>query len=332
MTCFGVIELAAQSVVGSDECAGSLAELESMCCPPMVDPPMVKNPCLVCLDGATFDREVSIEGSIMTCSEGIDSSTMYESGSDECTTRQGYLEPMCCPPKVENPCLVCPNGATVDAAPSEFLGNTMTCPDATEYATIIDSGADEWASSFAELEPMCCPLTAENPCLVCPDGTTFDGKIEVEVGTFQTLTCSDMVSFVARYELGSEECTSSEADFRPLCCPPKVENPCMVCPNGANFSDMVDVEGVTLTCSGMISLVALYESGSDECTESLADLEPMCCPIPAENTTVVLDDATFDGVATILSIDAASSGEAFSGFGGFAFISVVWAVYAVWFV
>jgi hypothetical protein len=82
----------------------------------------------------------------------------------------------------------------------------------------------------------------------------------------------------------------------------------------------------------MISIAALSESGSDACTTSLADLEPLCCPIPAENTTVILDDATFDGVVTIASIDAASGGVVFSGFGGLAFSSVAWAVYAVGFV
>ena len=40
--------------------------------------------------------------------------------------------------------------------------------------------------------------------------------------------------------------------LKPSLCSPKVESPCLVCPDGATFGDKVDGEGITLTCSGMI--------------------------------------------------------------------------------
>jgi hypothetical protein len=94
-TCFGAIELAMQSVSGSDECAGSLAELEPMCCPPMVDPPMVENLCLVYPDGVTFDGEFEFLGATMTCFGAIELATQSISGSDECAGTLAELEPTC---------------------------------------------------------------------------------------------------------------------------------------------------------------------------------------------------------------------------------------------
>jgi hypothetical protein len=135
-----------------------------MCCPPMVDPPMVENRCLVCPNGVTYDGEINIEGSIMMCSEGIDLPTMYETGSDKCTTRQADLEPKCCPPKVENPCLVCYDGITFDGE-FEFLGATTTCFGAIRLAAQSVSDSDECAGSLAELEPTCCPPMVDPPWL-----------------------------------------------------------------------------------------------------------------------------------------------------------------------
>jgi hypothetical protein len=198
-----------------------------------------------------------------------------------------------CAQDVENPCVVCPSGVTF---------NGELCSDIISDATLFESGSDDCTSLEASLEALCCPPEAENPCELCPNGVTFDGMIEFE--GVSTNACSNVISLATQFESGSVLCTDLEA----LCCPPEAENPCELCPDGLTVDGEYVIDGITMSCTDIASIVMGFESGSDECAEVLREeLELMCCP-------------------------SASGGVSFSGLGGFAFASVVSAAWAVGFV
>ena len=242
--------------------------------------------------------------------------------------------------QVTNPCNPCPNGVT-STMEVEFDGTTMTCTDLLSTASYFESGSME-CTIFEDMEIMCCPTMAANPCPFCPDGITFTGEIDV-MGV--SMTCSDFAPMSGGYEAGSDECTlMSESES--LCCPPKAVNPCTLCPNGVITNGEIDVTGVVMTCSDFASVVMGYEADSYKCTSELEMLDvESCCSIPDETITTAPTDVADTATTTVVSIEetntstiatpspegtGATSGgiAASSPFGGFAFVAIASA--ALW--
>jgi hypothetical protein len=242
------------------------------------------------------------------------------------------------------------------------------CPDVNAYTTAVP--VEE--------------TSTQDSCEACPNGATFTGEFEFE-GV--SMTCSDLISFAILFAPGSAECASF-ADVATVCCPPVAENPCEVCPDGVTFDGDFEFEGVSVTCSDIISIAMGLESGSDECVEvPREEVELICCPsggipeigggtvattaIPVEETEInngttttiapVVETSTYatapaipeidGGTATATtapvvetttstnttasadSIEVASGGVSIiSGFGGFSFVSIISALWAVGFV
>jgi hypothetical protein len=106
---------------------------------------------------------------------------------------------------------------------------------------------------------------------------------------------------------------------------PVVENPCIICPNGAtagrdDFQPFAGA-GETKTCMELLDDMTnvAVEAGSDLC-ESLSEIEALCCgdvdsaPSPVESPA--------SGTMTKPPTDP-SSGGSVSGLVGFTFISIV---------
>ncbi len=113
-----------------------------------------------------------------------------------------------------------------------------------------------------------------------------------------------------------------------------------------------------MLCSNIASIAMGFELGSDKCAEfPREEMELMCCPLggvpeidggtatttatPAvKSSTSEIDGGTATTTATPTvettaspeSIEAALGGLSFSGFGGFTFVSIVSAAWAVGFV
>jgi hypothetical protein len=378
-TCKELIETASLVETGTLSCA-FYGFYEATCCPP-VSPP--QDPCTFCPNGVTVADDIATS---YGCSDKITEFSLIESESDTCTFMREVFEYYCCPAPPENPCNVCPNGATAGG---------YICMQLINQANQLETGS-VLCGYIEAYKNYCCPdvnayttavpveeTSTQDSCEACPNGATFTGEFEFE-GV--SMTCSDLISFAILFAPGSAECASF-ADVATVCCPPVAENPCEVCPDGVTFDGEFEVEGVSVTCSDIISLAMGLESGSDECVEvPREEMELICCPsegipeigggtvattdIPVEindgtaTTTIVpavettstsatapavpeINDGTAttttapvvetstptNATASAESTDVASGGVTIiSGFGGFSFVSVVSALWAIGFV
>ena len=113
-------------------------------------------------------------GNINTCQDIIDYGTEYETDESYiCEVNLNLWEYICCPPAINHPCLVCPNGVTVDDVfvPYPEGENICTCKDITYVASTFEAETD-WCGYFESLDQFCCPKAYEDPCIICPHGTT----------------------------------------------------------------------------------------------------------------------------------------------------------------
>jgi hypothetical protein len=263
----------------------------------------VDNPCIICPDGTGVDNfaPYADTGDFRTCSDLINEAKLYETGSDDCGWFETY-ELQCCYTIPENPCIICPDGATAgDDYVPEYADNSVTrttCKDLIDGAKRIESGSD--ACGLYDIDvAFCCPSPAsvddsavaptttastlgagtgaDNLCIICLDGTAADDFApHAEDG--DSRTCADFIDEAKLYETGSDDCGWFE--FQELyCCYTMPVNPCIICPDGATAGDdyVPDYEGNTLTCSDLIESAKQFESGSDACVWYDIDVA-YCCP------------------------------------------------------
>ena len=88
----------------------------------------VDNPCIICPDGTAIDDFVphADDGDSKTCADLINEAKLYETSSNECGNSE-FDELYCCYTKPENPCIVCPDGATAGDDYVPYEGSTATC-------------------------------------------------------------------------------------------------------------------------------------------------------------------------------------------------------------
>ena len=203
ITCKKIIENAKLFERGTFWC--SIYEMEEYhCCPP-AELPM--DPCIVCTDGITVNEEISNR---YGCFDEVISTFMtYESESDVCKIQGEKFESQCCPTPAENPCVICPTGATVgdDFAP--------TCKELLDLRTNIDAGSEMCIRGLVVAQ--CCPppIAQVNPCIICPDGATAGD----DFSPFSTSsTCGELVARAKLFEIGTKECKNYEG-YEVSCCP-----------------------------------------------------------------------------------------------------------------
>ena len=295
-TCKELIETAPLFETGTLSCAAAYGFYEPTCCPaPLQDP------CTLCPNGVTVADDIATS---YYCSDIIKEFSQFESESDTCTIMGAYYEVLCCPTPPENPCNICPNGATAgdDFVPSSTVDEVVpysivgspTCMSLITLAKPHETGS-ALCEYFEATGIYCCPdvtantttvpveetstlataISGQDSCEACPNGATSTGEFE-----FQGVStkCSDLISFAILFAPGSAECASL-AVLEAVCCPPIAENPCEVCPNGVTFDGEVEFEGLSMTCSDIISVAMGLESGFDECAEvPREEVELICCP------------------------------------------------------
>ena len=327
LTCADLIDVAAVFETESSYCE-VLGEMnESYCCPPVSNPSPtpsgVDSTCIICPGGATAGDDYTPYANAdddmfdfitligfddpRTCAALIEAAKQYESGTEWCAVAE-MDELYCCPIVPENPCNICPNGATAgDEFVPDYEGNYWTCKENIEYAMLFESESD-YCEYFGKLDELyCCqdavsnPLptpsptdnseltlsTAENPCIICPDGVTaVDGDgFAPYADSGNTMTCGELIDAAKSYEAGSAWCGLREIDAI-NCCPTTPVNPCIICPFGAFVGDDFvprPTTGTPRTCKEIIDFATLFESGSHHCKLSEVD-ETLCCPLAADAT------------------------------------------------
>ena len=275
-TCSEMIDAAKQYANGTELCA--IMEVGAVgCCPTAPE-----NPCIICPDGATAGDDIvpyAEMGLTMTCAELIEDYKLYESGSDNCQLHGELDKVYCCPTPVENTCIICPNGTTVAGnwTPYSHVGDPRTCSELIDYAKLFESSSDLCTADIHER--VCCPPPPENPCIICPNGTT----VADDFAPYDDIkTCLELIEFNKLFEIDSDMCTLEIDEF--LCCPSPLEDPCTICPDGATAADdfiPYAAMGIFMTCSELIDFAKLHETNSDMCTPEID--EAFCCPIVAEN-------------------------------------------------
>ena len=173
-SCKEIIELAKRFKSGSDACG--LYDIDAAYCCPSPAPvdyflsaqtttpsalgtdTGVNNPCIICPNGTDIDDfapDVD-DGDSRTCADLIDEAKLYEIGSDECGGFE-FKELNCCYTIPENPCIICPDGATAgDDHVPEYRDDTATCSDLIGGAKQFESGSDA-CRLYDKDVAYCCP-------------------------------------------------------------------------------------------------------------------------------------------------------------------------------
>ncbi len=232
---------------------------------------------------------VNMEGDPSTCAELVDSAKQYEAGSESCASSEIH-ELYCCYTAPENPCTLCPNGATFGY---DFVPNasnaTLTCRQLIDSAALLATDSD-YCAIFGEIDELdCCPTVVavvdppDNACVICPNGpgTGLDDYPPYAAGG-DTRTCADLIDEARQYESGTADCGRAELDEY-ACCYSEPVNPCIICPGGVTAAGgegyVPEYDGNDATCAELVAGATLFESGSDACALWDIDIE-YCCPTP----------------------------------------------------
>ena len=110
-------------------------------------------------------------------------------------------------------CIICKNGtATPNLMPRADIGDTTTCKQIIESATMFDTDSD-MCQALKSVEDVCCPST--KPCTFCVDQVVTDEDTS-ETG------CGEMIELATLFELESEVC--DEMKKAEMTCCPKAED------------------------------------------------------------------------------------------------------------
>jgi hypothetical protein len=280
----------------------------------------VENPCLICPDGATAGDDYVPYASKdpITCKELIDNATLFETGSLWCA-RFGEAGVYCCTTTPENPCTLCPNGITV-ADDYEPYNDGDTCSDKLDYYADFDAMSDICTIFWgAEIESLCCPTVANNPCIICPDGATAGEEIVPYVN--DTRTCKDIIEAALTFDAESEMCLGYAKNDEYKCCPSSTtafDDYCNICPDGITAGDDFVPWSSGFTCKQLVQNANIvYENGSVGCNY-FTGYELSCCPgagiADSESTPITPPSTTTTQEAQVedpclICPDGATSGD-----------------------
>ena len=115
------------------------------------------DPCRICPDGTTIDVDsIPYEYSWWSCRDAIEIAAHYEAGSYECAHASQW-EIECCPATVEDPCTICPDGATYgdDHTPFIYFDDDRACGGLIEWTANFEIGSD-YCDIFGERHELYC--------------------------------------------------------------------------------------------------------------------------------------------------------------------------------
>ena len=182
--------------------------------------------------------------------------------------------------QVENPCLICPDGATAgDDFVPWFGRDPITCKELIDNAKLFETDS-LWCAEYEYAGLICCTTTPQNPCTLCPNGITVADDYQPYNDGY---TCSDTIYYYATVGWGW-----GASDIESRCCPTVANNPCTICPNGATAGE--DGEDFVLytygTCKDIINMTLTFDAESEMCLVYAKVDEYYCCP---SSTTEFVD-------------------------------------------
>jgi hypothetical protein len=220
----------------------------------------------------------------------------------------------CCPSALENPCNICPDGASAGESlvPYADHEDSRTCKDLIEFAASFEAGSEQCSLYFDVDAAICCPnaTASENPCSICPDGATAGD--EFVPFTTPSYTCMELIAEAKLLESDSYSFKFYEG-YEISCCP-------------SVAADTTAAPVEETSTSATTAAIPEIDGGTASTTAALVK-ETTTTAAPVEDTS---NPATTPTIPE--STDTASGGVSFSMFGGFAFVFIASAFYAVGFV
>jgi hypothetical protein len=188
------------------------------CCPTVATP---VDPCTLCPNGIIVAEDFEPFGDGNTCLDWMIISffTEYSAESATCTvdSAMALVEFRCCPTVANNPCKICPDGATAGETIVPFVID-LTCTDFIDFAKTVDAESDLCLVNAKQDENVCCPSSTAaflDYCNICPNGATA-GVDFVPWSTGKT--CKLLIEQAKIYENGSEGCKFYKG-YEMSCCP-----------------------------------------------------------------------------------------------------------------
>ncbi len=191
---------------------------------------------------------------------------------------------------------------------------------------MFESESDTCTIVGSYYEFFCCPTPPENPCNICPDGATAGDDFDPLGGGD---TCMYFITQAKQHENSSVFCREFEA-YEIYCCPGVT----------ANTTAVPVEETITYATATAIPEIDGGATASPEVPVEETSTYATATAIPeidggtATTTTapVVETSTSTSATASPESNVAASGGVTIPGFGGFALVSAVAAVWAIGFV
>jgi hypothetical protein len=179
----------------------------------------VENPCVICPNDALLGMDdlapYADEGDPITCTELIEASKLFETGTFWCSFYE-FQGSICCPPVTQphDPCTICSNGVTV----TDDIATSLGCADYIEGLLQFESESDVCTIQGKYYESSCCPVAAENPCVICPDGASAGDDFAPYADAGDLRTCKDFIELYTTFDAGSELCSMGKIEEH-YCCP-----------------------------------------------------------------------------------------------------------------
>jgi len=248
-TCKGLVDEV--NFFGSDFCDGT-SIYEMLCCPSED-----REPCTLCPNGLTVsDDYVPTDfGGDATCKEVVDSTALTLTKDDESCEGSKIIEVYCCPVVQENPCLICPNGLSVEKEELEFADDGTTCKEIVDFYMALDANSGlclEALGAVAEEEiNPCCPSSSGGANTAPPVPPTPPSDSDCDGHTLTIDVTLDQYPTDTRWEIipqgqSTAIATSAPYDASLQFSPAETDSVCL--PDGTYDFIIYDVYGDGICC------------------------------------------------------------------------------------
>jgi hypothetical protein len=215
ITCKELIDNAKLFETGSFWCA-QYEFAGAFCCPTTPD-----DPCTLCPNGVTVADDYEPYNDGYACAAWVEYyAANFDAKSDTCNVgwSASNIDSHCCPSVANNPCTICPDGATVGKEFVPYSDDGRTCEDFINATLTFDAESENCLVHAKYHEFKCCSSSTtafDDYCNICPNGITAgDDFIPWSV----RVTCKQLVEEAKIYENGSVGCNYNKG-YEMSCCP-----------------------------------------------------------------------------------------------------------------
>jgi hypothetical protein len=135
------------------------------------------------------------------------------------------MESRCCPAAANNPCIICPDGATAGEDTVPYYNDNRTCKDIINATLTFDAESEMCLVYAKDYVDACCPSSTtefDDFCKICPSGITagkdFSPWPSDAFSPPEGETCKQLVDNAEVFKDGSVGCNYYKG-YEMSCCP-----------------------------------------------------------------------------------------------------------------